>query len=314
MSTKKSSKIVISDNESTSEESENESSESSDNSEEDSEDNDDDENDDDNVDELVEDNDEEINSDEEKESENESDDSDKEEDIEDADNIEEEFQDDDADENDDDFDTSGFENEENADNVFEDSRKKNVNKKRSSNNKNKLFVFSQRTSKKRSETVRDNYNFLSDISYRNTIVNYFDNLLTDDDYESKVIEENIYQLCKRIIKDSDKSENFKTKYFEISRHVLGCLLVKNKNFLNELSSGNLYFWDSSIYQNQQEMEDKELDTIQNPIQVTENPDHPCRKCKSIKSFRTEKQLRGGDEGTSILFQCAECSYQWRING
>ena len=58
---------------------------------------------------------------------------------------------------------------------------------------------------------------------------------------------------------------------------------------------------------------KELDDfIMNPPEVEEGV-LSCPKCKSIKTYSVQKQIRRADEGYSLFAKCYHCKHQWREN-
>jgi DNA-directed RNA polymerase subunit M/transcription elongation factor TFIIS len=207
-------------------------------------------------------------------------------------------------------------------NIFEDKRKKPIKKKAT---KKKLFPFIQKKKKKNSSISRPEINYCNfDFDVRNSTISFL-NKLNLESYTEKQIERLIFNFTVRKLnseqKDSDfdydyseETNLFKSSYIETVRHCLGCILSNNlKMFVDELKK-DIFGWESNIFQLEKEKQRKEIDKIKNPALVTENPDHPCPKCKCTRSFGVKKQLRGGDEGESKLFTCEQCSYRWRING
>jgi DNA-directed RNA polymerase subunit M/transcription elongation factor TFIIS len=50
-----------------------------------------------------------------------------------------------------------------------------------------------------------------------------------------------------------------------------------------------------------------------PFEVMEGVKQ-CVKCNSKKTWSIPKQIRSGDEGTSVISRCSECEYQWVSHG
>lgn len=50
--------------------------------------------------------------------------------------------------------------------------------------------------------------------------------------------------------------------------------------------------------------------VSNPVDVVEGA-LTCPKCRSTRTFTYTKQVRSGDEGTSVFGVCASCTNKWR---
>lgn len=214
-------------------------------------------------------------------------------------------------------------------NVFEDKRKKPTKKK---SIKKKLFPFIQKKKKKGITIPRPELEYEQEnIDIRETTISLLDKFILNNQSKvsitSRQLERIVFNLTIRLIEDDikkvdyevDYSEDtniFKNVYIEIVRHCIGYMITKPNELdllVNELKS-NIYHWKSKLYTFEYEQNKKELDKINNPALVSENPDYPCPKCKCIKAYTSTKQLRGGDEGESKIFTCAQCTFRWRING
>lgn len=56
--------------------------------------------------------------------------------------------------------------------------------------------------------------------------------------------------------------------------------------------------------------EKEFDTYQITPYEVEDGVLQCKKCKSTRVFSTSKQVRSGDESTSVFAKCAKCNCSW----
>lgn len=55
------------------------------------------------------------------------------------------------------------------------------------------------------------------------------------------------------------------------------------------------------------------DFIENPFEVEEGV-HICKKCGSKRVFSYNRQVRSGDEGTSVFCECVACRAKWQESG
>ena len=68
-------------------------------------------------------------------------------------------------------------------------------------------------------------------------------------------------------------------------------------------------WQLSVFEKMIEME-KEFDAYQVKPYEVEDGVLQCKKCGSFRVFSTSKQVRSGDESTSVFAKCVKCDCSW----
>lgn len=68
---------------------------------------------------------------------------------------------------------------------------------------------------------------------------------------------------------------------------------------------------SKCFEKYQKEEDLYLNLLECP--EIEEGMFECMKCKSKKIFTVSKQVRSGDEATTVFAKCSECSNTWVVN-
>lgn len=195
---------------------------------------------------------------------------------------------------------------------------KNESKKKSvKTSKKKLFPFIQKKKHKEVVNIRNPPEFVN-LVVRETakplISRKFPSKSTDN-IEKLIYNCTVRECKKEFLKGVNvNSLIFKTKYLNILYHIIGCPAENVTEVISELKQ-DLYGWTSFMYKQGIEIERKELEKLQNPEMVNEYPDNPCSKCGGIKHFMQRKQLRGGDEGQTIMFWCenSRCKHYWTLS-
>jgi hypothetical protein len=198
-------------------------------------------------------------------------------------------------------------------NVYEDKRKKPTKKKSSDR---KLFPLLQKKKKKSVPLPRPVHEYTQDINVRKIGVDLLKNTYKNTKISNLISHDKLEQIIFTYTtsqNDNKEPENFNKEYMKNMSHCIGCLLTNNDCIITE-TKNNIFGWNSKLFENEKQIENREIDKIKNPALVTDNPEHPCPKCKCIRSFWSLKQLRRGDEGESKLFTCEQCAFRWRVNG
>jgi len=68
-------------------------------------------------------------------------------------------------------------------------------------------------------------------------------------------------------------------------------------------------WQLPVFEKEKEME-KEFDTYQVTPYEVEDGVLQCKKCGSFRVFSASKQVRSGDESTSVFAKCVKCNCSW----
>jgi DNA-directed RNA polymerase subunit M/transcription elongation factor TFIIS len=201
--------------------------------------------------------------------------------------------------------------------IFEDSRKKKGAPRRKET-KRRLFPFIQKKRRMSQVEARDAPEYHS-LEVRNSTREFFLSSLKIEEKEVVTSERSIFNASVRATTGEDltiDSIEFKRKYLEIVRYFIGAYgKIKKSEILAELKQ-DIHSSKSVLFSKAREAEKIEHSKIRNPTDVEENISYPCPKCKGIKAFRSKRQLRGGDEGQSMLLWCVNktCQHHWRING
>lgn len=90
-----------------------------------------------------------------------------------------------------------------------------------------------------------------------------------------------------------------------------CLLKPVNEILTQIKSNRLGINSvefSELHISQQE----ENEFIIKPFEVEEGI-LQCKECGSKKTYSYTKQVRSGDEGTSVFATCSQCGFSWRDN-
>ena len=125
------------------------------------------------------------------------------------------------------------------------------------------------------------------------------------------LEKNIKILEKWIFNISNNdSEKYKDIVLETCENISSGN-IKLNSILQNLKSKNCQF-DSFKFKNNKEDLDEENRFIMNPFEVEEGV-LECSKCGSKKTLSYSKQMRGGDEGTTVMATCVNCHNSWKVS-
>lgn len=113
-----------------------------------------------------------------------------------------------------------------------------------------------------------------------------------------------YNRINKFIEKYKKEQN-EDEYKEFLYHILN---EKNhENILNsKIGLGHTFF---DLYKT---IEEEENEFITNPM-VVDDGVFECPKCGSKRTISWGKQIRSGDEGTSVFAKCIQCNNNWRIS-
>ncbi len=203
--------------------------------------------------------------------------------------------------------------------IFEDTRKKKAPPKRKEARR-KLFPFIQKKRRAAQAEARDAPEFYS-LEVRGSARGWMETSLGVESKEVIIFEKAIFNAAARqageINSDMESdSVQFKTLYVEIVRYFMGAwTTLKKSEILAELR-GDKHSSESVLFDKAREEERKEQDKIKNPMDVQEDANYPCPRCKGIKTFRQRINDRGGDEATSLRLWCHDraCGFSWRLAG
>jgi DNA-directed RNA polymerase subunit M/transcription elongation factor TFIIS len=102
-----------------------------------------------------------------------------------------------------------------------------------------------------------------------------------------------------------KENNSENEYKDFLYHIMN--EENHENIFNSKIGLEHTFFDT--YRN---LEQEENEFITNPMVVDEGV-FECPKCSSKRTISWGKQIRSGDEGTSVFAKCIECNHNWRIS-
>jgi len=102
-----------------------------------------------------------------------------------------------------------------------------------------------------------------------------------------------------------KQNNTDNEYKDFIYHILN--EENHENIFNSKIGLDHTFFDT--YKN---LEKEENEFITNPMVVDEGI-FECPKCSSKRTMSWGKQIRSGDEGTSVFAKCIDCNHNWRIS-
>ena len=114
-----------------------------------------------------------------------------------------------------------------------------------------------------------------------------------------IIEKNILQISTSL----DQYQDFCMT--SISKIRAGCKL---SDLLKNIKTNNIGFG-SDYFKTVRETLDEQQNFIENPFEVDEGV-MEC-KCGSRKTISFSKQIRSGDEGTTVFAKCVDCGATWK---
>lgn len=118
---------------------------------------------------------------------------------------------------------------------------------------------------------------------------------------------NINIIEKYIFDNTDKIE-----YKRVIYQVIGDTINKKK--INDILSNikkQKIGWSHPCFDYVSKIIDEQNEFIINPFNVEEGALR-CHKCNSKRVFSYSKQVRSGDEATSIFAQCVNCKVKWVV--
>tara|TARA_B100001964_G_C13969615_1_gene481292 strand:- start:170 stop:586 length:417 start_codon:yes stop_codon:yes gene_type:complete len=128
-------------------------------------------------------------------------------------------------------------------------------------------------------------------------------LILCDKKNSKKYEKYIYQ-------NSETESEYKNNILSVIKYISD--KIPFKDIINMIENNKIGFNSESYNKYRNNM--KEHDHfIVNPFTVEEGVVE-CGKCGCNKTYSYAKQIRGGDEGTSIFSICSKCQHQWVSGG
>jgi len=117
----------------------------------------------------------------------------------------------------------------------------------------------------------------------------------------EIIEKNIFNV-------SDTEKDYKTNIYNVINNLI--LGIDLKQILNDLKHEKVIF-NMEKFDNIKFSISEQQKFLEKPFEVEEGV-LQCNKCGSKKTFSFSKQTRGGDEGTTVFAQCANCGVRWKM--
>ena len=134
-------------------------------------------------------------------------------------------------------------------------------------------------------------------------INGLNCLILSDKKNSKKYEKVIYQ-------NSDNEIDYKHKILSVIKYINNNMCC---NDIIKLIQNNQLGFNSNSYNQQRNNIEEHDHFIINPFTIEEGVVE-CGKCGCKKTYSYAKQIRGGDEGTSIFSICSKCQHQWVSGG
>lgn len=129
--------------------------------------------------------------------------------------------------------------------------------------------------------------------------------------EILTIQKNIKILEKWVYSKSEGNEiTYKDLICETCENI-GSKNLSLGSILENLKTGQFSFKSSNFKENKEDLEE-ENNFIMNPFEVEEGV-LECMKCGSKKTLSYSKQMRGGDEGTTVMATCVNCRNSWKVS-
>lgn len=124
-----------------------------------------------------------------------------------------------------------------------------------------------------------------------------------DKKNSKKYEKIIYQ-------NSESENEYKNNILSVIKYIND--KITSTNIINLIKNNKLGFNSKSYDKHRNSIEEHDHFII-NPFTIEEGVVE-CGKCGCKKTYSYAKQIRGGDEGTSIFSICSKCQHQWVSGG
>lgn len=121
------------------------------------------------------------------------------------------------------------------------------------------------------------------------------------------LEKNIEIINTSLAQNSDGSDEYKRNVYEC----IGLMINKEplKNIIQDIKRGDMIWSNGHICKHLNEIQDHD-DFINKPAEVVDGVIQ-CKKCGSNKTRTMARQVRSGDEGTSVFCVCTQCNSKWR---
>lgn len=108
------------------------------------------------------------------------------------------------------------------------------------------------------------------------------------------------------------SEDNEDKYNEILLEVISYIAEKKSlKEIVEILQDEEIGYNSQHFDNIRFLQEEQDNFIIKPFEIEEGV-LECGKCGSKKTFSYSKQTRGGDEGTTVFAECANCGNRWKM--
>ena len=129
-----------------------------------------------------------------------------------------------------------------------------------------------------------------------------------------ILEKNIFILSKKqSLQKEEEEECLEDIYNDNIYNIIGYIIQGEKlnDLLKNIKKGNLT-WNNPNFQIYNDRIKEQDDFIENPFEVEEGV-LECNKCNSKRVYSYSKQVRSGDEGTTVYAQCVACKTKWTYN-
>ena len=111
-------------------------------------------------------------------------------------------------------------------------------------------------------------------------------------------------------KDEGKENDYKCALYQVISDVQAKKPIKE--IYRDIKAGKIG-WKHRSFHVMAQRTAEQNDFIENPFEVEEGV-HICRKCGSKRVFSYNRQVRSGDEGTSVFCECVACRAKWQESG
>jgi DNA-directed RNA polymerase subunit M/transcription elongation factor TFIIS len=122
-----------------------------------------------------------------------------------------------------------------------------------------------------------------------------------------ILERAVYE---KVAKGREEEDDYKCAIYQVLSDVQAQKSIKD--IYRSIRVGELGWKHHSFCAMAQRIAEQN-EFIENPFEVEEGV-HTCQKCGSKRVFSYNKQVMGGDEGTSVFCECVACHCKWKEKG
>ena len=128
-----------------------------------------------------------------------------------------------------------------------------------------------------------------------------------------ILEKCAFILSQKVYKETENS-SLEDIYKDNIYNIVGYIIKKQKlkEIVKNIKNNNLD-WSNPQFDKINNRIKEQDDFIENPFEVEEGV-LECNKCGSKRVYSYSKQVRSGDEGTTVYAQCVACKSKWTHSG